>query len=90
MLAGFHERASPLIVDVGACVVARPGLNALLEPLRASLAVILPDGAAADAIVNETDSGVDLLIRPHQPPRPVARTARRRWWRWLIARTWRG
>ena len=27
---------------------------------------ILPDGAAADAVVNETDSGVDLLLRPHK------------------------
>ena len=66
VLAGFHERASPKIVDVGTCVVARPGLNALLEPLRVSLAAILPDGAAADAIVNETDSGLDLLLRPHK------------------------
>ena len=66
VLAGFHERASPRIVDVGTCVVARPGLNALLEPLRAGLATILPDGAAADAIVNETDSGLDLLLRPHK------------------------
>ena len=66
VLAGFHERASPSIVDVGTCVVARPALNALLEPLRASLAAILPDGAAADAIVNETDSGLDLLLKPHK------------------------
>ena len=76
VLAGFHERASPLIVDIGACVVARPGLNALLEPLRASLAVILPDGAAADAIVNETDSGARPAGPPAPAPRPVARTAR--------------
>jgi 23S rRNA (uracil1939-C5)-methyltransferase len=27
---------------------------------------VLPEGGAADAIVNETDSGVDLLIRPHR------------------------
>ncbi len=66
VLAGFHERASPRIVDVGICVVARPGLGALLEPLRKSLAAVLPEGGAADAIVNETDSGVDLLIRPHR------------------------
>jgi len=66
VLAGFHERASPKIVDVGICVVARPGLGALLEPLRKSLAAVLPEGGAADAIVNETDSGVDLLIRPHR------------------------
>ena len=66
VVAGFHERASPEIVDVGTCVVARPALNALLEPLRASLAAVLPEGGAADAMVNETASGLDLLIRPHR------------------------
>jgi 23S rRNA (uracil1939-C5)-methyltransferase len=66
MLAGFHQRASTSVVDVGVCVVARPTLTALLEPLRAALAGVLPDGGAADAIVNETDSGLDMLIRPHR------------------------
>jgi len=66
VVAGFHERASAEIVDVGTCVVARPGLSALLEPLRASLASALPEGGAADAMVNETASGLDLLIRPHR------------------------
>jgi len=66
VVAGFHERASPEIVDVGTCVVVRPRLNALLEPLRASLASVLPDGGAAAAMVNETASGLDLLIRLHR------------------------
>jgi len=66
VVVGFHERASPEIVDVGTCVVVRPGLDALLEPLRASLASVLPEGGAADAMVNETASGLDLLIRPHR------------------------
>ena len=48
------------------CVIARPTLGALLEPLRTAAASILPDGAAADAVVNETDSGIDLLLRPHK------------------------
>ena len=34
VLAGFHERSSPQIVDVATCVVVRPALNALLESLR--------------------------------------------------------
>jgi 23S rRNA (uracil1939-C5)-methyltransferase len=65
-LAGFHERTSQRIVDVATCVVVRPGLNALLAPLRAGLESLLPDGASADAIVNETDSGFDVLLRPHK------------------------
>jgi len=66
VLAGFHERGSARIVDVGHCVIARPALTALLEPLRATLAQVLPEGAAADAIANETDSGIDVLLRPHK------------------------
>lgn len=66
-LAGFHERASPRVVDIDTCIVARPSLNALLEPpLRTALVEILPDGAVADAVANETDTGLDLLIRPHK------------------------
>jgi len=64
--AGFHERTSPRIVDIGVCVIARPTLGSLLEPLRTALSSILPDGAAADALANETDSGIDLLVRPHK------------------------
>ena len=66
VLAGFHERGSARIVDVGTCVLARPTLTALLEPLRATLAEVLADGAAAGAIANETDSGIDVLLRPHK------------------------
>jgi 23S rRNA (uracil1939-C5)-methyltransferase len=66
VLAGFHERSSARVVDVGVCVIARPTLTALLDPLRATLAEILPDGAAADAIANETDGGIDVLLRPHK------------------------
>jgi len=66
VLAGFHERSSPRIVDVGVCVVARPALGGLLEPLRTALPSILPDGGAADAVANETDSGIDVLLRPHK------------------------
>jgi 23S rRNA (uracil1939-C5)-methyltransferase len=66
VLAGFHERGSARIVDVGLCVIARPSLTGLLEPLRAALLELLSDGAAADAVANETDSGLDVLIRPHK------------------------
>jgi 23S rRNA (uracil1939-C5)-methyltransferase len=66
VLAGFQERASPRVVDVEACPVIRAPLAALLEPLRAVAAKVLPDSGAADAIANETDSGIDLLLRPHR------------------------
>lgn len=66
VLAGFHERASAQVVDVGTCVIARPALTALLAPLRMALAEVLPDGGSADAVANETDGGIDLLVRPHR------------------------
>ena len=66
VLAGFHERGSARVVDIGTCVIARPSLTALLASLRTALAEILPDGASADAVANETDGGVDVLIRPHR------------------------
>jgi len=66
VLAGYHERGNARIVDVGTCVIARPALTALIGPLRTSLVEVLPDGAAADAVANETDGGVDVLIRPHK------------------------
>jgi 23S rRNA (uracil1939-C5)-methyltransferase len=65
-VAGFHERASPQVVDLEECLVVTPRLVALLPPLRAVLAGILPEGGSADAIVNDTDSGLDVLVRPHK------------------------
>lgn len=65
-LAGFHERASPQVVDVQECFVATPKLVAVLPPLRSVLAGILPEGGSADAIVNDTDAGLDVLVRPHK------------------------
>lgn len=66
VLAGFHERASQKVVDVGTCTIARPAVNAALAPLRRAMVGVLPDGAAADAVVNETDTGLDVLVRPHK------------------------
>ncbi len=65
-VAGFHERGSPQIVNVEECFVINPKLAALLPPLRAALAEVLPEGALADAIVNDTDAGLDVLVRPHK------------------------
>lgn len=65
-VAGFHERASPQVVDLEECFVVTPRLVALLPPLRTVLAGILPEGGSADAIVNDTDAGLDVLVRPHK------------------------
>ncbi len=65
-IAGFHERASQQVVDLAECAVVTPRIAALLAPLRAVLAGILPEGGSADAIVNDTDAGLDVLLRPHK------------------------
>lgn len=61
-LAGFHERASHRAFNVEQCAVLAPRLVALLPLLRG----VLPGDVAFDAIVNDTDSGLDLLLRPHK------------------------
>ncbi|MFN4014615.1 MAG: class I SAM-dependent RNA methyltransferase [Reyranella sp.] len=66
VLAGFHERANQSVVDIGTCVVASAKINAALAPLRSAMAAILRDGTSADAVMNETDTGLDVLIRPHR------------------------
>jgi 23S rRNA (uracil1939-C5)-methyltransferase len=66
VLAGFHERASQTVVDIGTCVVASPRINAAVAPLRWAMTSILRDGTSADAVINETDTGLDVLIRPHR------------------------
>lgn len=61
-LAGFHQRASQEAFNVEECPVLAPRLVALLPALRG----LLPGDIALDAIVNDTDSGLDLLLRPHK------------------------
>ena len=65
-VAGFHERASQQVVDLQECAVVTPRIAAMLPQLRAALAGVLPDGASADAVVNDTDAGLDVLVRPHK------------------------
>ncbi len=65
---GFHEARSHSIVDLEACLLVTGTLFRLLAPLRAVLLGWLPDGAAAQAVVAETETGVDLLIETETAP----------------------
>ena len=62
VLAGFSERLSHRLVDVGECPVLAPGLVALLPALRRHLAGVLPDGGSAEAVATWLDGGLDLLL----------------------------
>lgn len=60
---GFHERGTRALVDIGPCPVLEPGLEALVDPLRALLATHLVPGEAARIAINLTDSGADMLLQ---------------------------
>ncbi|WP_051341336.1 class I SAM-dependent RNA methyltransferase [Azospirillum halopraeferens] len=72
---GFNERASHRLVDLEVCPVLAPRLAALLPPLRAALAAVLPDGGACDVVAADPEGGIDLLL---VGPRRLARAARER------------
>lgn len=59
---GFHARESHAIVTIAQCPVAHPALVALLGPLRALFAEILPAKRAVDALATVSDGGIDLLL----------------------------
>ena len=61
-LAGFHERGSNRAFNVEECTVLAPKFVALLKALR----TVLAGDVVADAIVNDTDTGLDMLLRPHK------------------------
>jgi 23S rRNA (uracil1939-C5)-methyltransferase len=61
-LAGFHERASHRTFNVEECHVIAPRFLTLLPALR----TILWGEVAADAVVTDTDTGLDVLLRPHK------------------------
>jgi 23S rRNA (uracil1939-C5)-methyltransferase len=75
VLLGFHERARHRVVDAPGCLLLTPGLRALFPPLRAALDAILAPRERADVILNETESGIDLLLVSRRPPNLEAREA---------------
>jgi 23S rRNA (uracil1939-C5)-methyltransferase len=62
ILLGFNAEASHRIVDMRECHVLRPELFALVAPLRALLAGLLPPRGGAGVRMTLTDQGVDLLL----------------------------
>jgi 23S rRNA (uracil1939-C5)-methyltransferase len=62
ILLGFHAKRSDQIVDLRSCSVLRPKLLLLLPPLRRALEGVLSKHGAADVLLTETDSGIDLLL----------------------------
>jgi 23S rRNA (uracil1939-C5)-methyltransferase len=70
---GFNAAGSARIVDLTTCLLLTPRLQAFLAPLRRALTPVLRRGEAADAMVTETESGIDLWLQLRRPPGPAGR-----------------
>ena len=62
VVLGFNARGSHRVVDLAECAVLRPGLAALLQPLRDLLAPLMKPGDTAEVRLAASDSGTDLLL----------------------------
>ncbi|WP_343347410.1 class I SAM-dependent RNA methyltransferase [Sphingomicrobium sp. XHP0239] len=62
VLIGFTREKSHQIVDMRECHVLAPELFAMLDPLRALLAVLLPPRRSGRVQMTLTDQGIDLML----------------------------
>lgn len=67
VVIGFNAAKSSRIVDMRENFILRPELIALLEPLRALLAPLLPPRTTVEVQMTLADQGVDLLIKGVEP-----------------------
>lgn len=62
LVLGFHGEASHRVIDLAECHVLAPPLFALVAPLRALLAGLLPPGHGGGVTMTLAEGGVDLLL----------------------------
>lgn len=63
VLLGFNGAGSNQIVDLIECLILRPELFALLQPLRTLLATILSSKRAGEVHLTLTDQGIDVMLK---------------------------
>lgn len=63
VLLGFNETGSNQLVDLTECLILRAELFALLQPLRALLATILPPKRSGEVHLTIADQGVDVMMK---------------------------
>jgi 23S rRNA (uracil1939-C5)-methyltransferase len=63
-IVGYTQRRSHDLVDLGECPVLLPAIVAMIAPLRRLVETILPVKSEAEAVINWTDTGADLLLVP--------------------------
>ena len=67
---GFSAAHSNQVIDISECPVTRPAITALIAPLKLLALQIASLGRRAEILVTETDSGIDLLLRPEKRSEP--------------------
>jgi 23S rRNA (uracil1939-C5)-methyltransferase len=67
VLLGFNAEASHRIVDMRECHILRPDLFALVAPLRALFARLLPPRGRAETVLTLCDQGPEVLLRGVAP-----------------------
>jgi 23S rRNA (uracil1939-C5)-methyltransferase len=65
---GFRERFRQDLVDLARCPVLEPALFAIVGELRLIAPDLLSPGAAVEATLTRTDSGVDVLLEAASRP----------------------
>jgi 23S rRNA (uracil1939-C5)-methyltransferase len=63
-IVGYAQRRSHDLVDLGECPVLLPAIVALVAPLRRLVEAIVPLNGEAEAVINWTDTGADVLLVP--------------------------
>jgi 23S rRNA (uracil1939-C5)-methyltransferase len=63
-IVGYAQRRSHDLVDLGECPVLLPAIVAVAAPLRRLVEAVLPMNGEAEAVINWTDTGADLLLVP--------------------------
>ncbi len=72
---GFNAAGSSRIVEISTCLLLTPRLVRFLGPLRRCLAAVLNRGERADAMLTETETGIDLWLQVNRPMGEVGRGA---------------
>lgn len=66
-ILGFNERAGANIIDLKACPVSAPGIEAIIKPLRKMCTNMPSLGKAADIQITLSDNGPDIVFYPKTP-----------------------
>jgi 23S rRNA (uracil1939-C5)-methyltransferase len=59
---GYYESKSHQIVDISTCLVVRPEIESLFQPLRSILEILLKGKQIADIFITMSDTGLDILF----------------------------